>query len=336
MKRQGAPRCKGNFSGFFFFQRDETLKFSRTKTTQVKSQEYFRDSWLTMSKHWSFPQQTRCDVSDPTGLFEVRGEMCSEQECRIRELIYRAFHICASYCRSPPSLSCGFMRLVHVWVCVGLTSPSWLDSRISFFPSSCLFSLSLPLSLSQARIVPSALAWRHAHPDRALRQPVTTLSASGSSSSQRRLTVLRTVTFPRAPLLDSPHPPATLPSAPTSAKDNSSSRELSQTPETFWLMWFGIMNWEKMLKRGTLPASGRLSLPPTVFTPPLTHRGSFAPILCWRSSGETFGQRSNLKSRSLRRSFINETTVQVWLFSRRKLRHVYVTDGLVRNTVSLF
>lgn len=163
------PSLQRELFRIFFFQRDETLKFSRTKTTQVKSQEYFRDSWLTMSKHWSFPRQMRCDVSDPTGLFEVRGEMCSEQECRIRELIYRAFHICASYCRSPPSLSCGFMRLVHVWVCVGLTSPSWLDSRISpvsFFLS--VFSLSPSFSV--------------AGPDRPLSSRMTTRTPGSSTT----------------------------------------------------------------------------------------------------------------------------------------------------------
>lgn len=125
-----------------------------------------------MSKYWSFPRQTRCEISDPTHLLKWR-QMYSKPGVQdtSRELIYRAFsHHHTSVPRTVAPLIAGFMQLVHVRarVCVlGLMSLSWLDSWISLFP------VSLSVSLSQARIIPTALTWRHTYSDRALRQPVT-------------------------------------------------------------------------------------------------------------------------------------------------------------------
>ena len=284
-----------------------------------------------MSKHWSFPRQTRCDVSDPTGLFEVRGEMYSEPGVQDTKAYLQSIsHLCLVL--SLPSIALLWIHAAcaHASVCwinksllVGFTNLffSFFLSVFSLFLS--VAGLDRPLSSHMTTRTPGSSTTPTGNSTICIRQQLRAASTHSVANSN----------LPSCSTFKVPHPhrhrhPRPLQAPKIIAPPESSPRRQKH----FWLMWFGIMNWEKMLKRCTLPASGRLSLPPTVFTPPLTHRGSFAPILCWRSSGETFGQRSNLKSRS----FINENTVQVWLFTCRKLRHVYVIDGLVRNTVSLF
>lgn len=112
-------------------------------------------------------------------------------------------------------------------------------------PFICFFIiLSVTLSLSQARIVPSALARRHAHSYRALRQPVTLRLHPAPAAP--RLTELRT-------------------GRPFSAL----RRELSETPENYMIdaVWDTQFGGEKIVPKaqhtccvGTSVSSSRSAL----------------------------------------------------------------------------
>lgn len=92
---------------------------------------------------------------------------------------------------APLHRSPGSMQRVHMCMrTLGLTSASCLDSQV--FSSSSPPHVCLSLSLLQARIFPSTLTWRHAHPDRALCQPVMHYQPSAAAPPQRRRAVLWT------------------------------------------------------------------------------------------------------------------------------------------------